>query len=149
MFAEYQDKWISSTPEIRRQIIKKLKGWNVFSNSSPAEGITTAIEAFYKPNRKNKPICLRGRIYWQVDKEVVDYVTKINRKNNVNEPLVRIHAIGFPVMRAQPTDFQHTGIKFASLMRKLCKQNGGTFIGLNSFSDSPIDEEKKFWLFWF
>lgn len=133
MFAEYQDKWISDTPEIRRQIIKKLKGWNVFSNSSPAEGITTAIEAFYKPNRKISLYVYGDEFTGKSIKEVVDYVTKINRKNNVNEPLVRIHAIGFPVMRAQPTDFQHTGIKFASLMRKLCKQNGGTFIGLNSF----------------
>ena len=47
------------------------------------------------------------------------YVTKINRRNKNKRPLVRIHAIGFPVMRAQPTEPPTYGIKFASLMRKL------------------------------
>lgn len=133
MFTKYRERWIPDTSELRKEIINKLANWNVFSNSSPAEGITTAIEGFYKPNRKISLYVYGDEFTGRSIKEVVDYVTKINRKNNMAEPLVRIHAIGFPVMRAQPTDFQHTGIKFASLMRKLCNQNGGTFIGLNSF----------------
>ncbi len=133
MFRKYRERWIPDTPELRKEIVKKLAGWNVFSNSSPAEGVTSAIEAFYEPNKKISLYVYGDEFTGKSIKEVVDYVTKINRKNNMREPLVRIHAIGFPVMRAQPTDFQHTGIKFASLMRKLCKQNGGTFIGLNSF----------------
>ena len=52
MFLDYQDRWIPDTPELRRKIIKNLTNWNEFSNSSPAEGITTAIEAFYEPNKR-------------------------------------------------------------------------------------------------
>ncbi len=133
MFSDYQDRWIPDTPELRKKIVEKLANWNEFSNSSPAEGITTAIEAFYEPNRRISLYVYGDEFTGKSIREVVDYVTKINRKNKNKEPLVRIHAIGFPVMRAQPTDFQHTGIKFASLMRKLCKLNGGTFVGLNSF----------------
>ena len=133
MFSDYQDQWIPDTPELREKIIKKLANWNEFSNSSPAEGITTAIEAFYEPNKRISLYVYGDEFTGKSIREVVDYVTKINRKNKNRKPLVRIHAIGFPVMRAQPTDFQHTGIKFASLMRKLCKLNGGTFVGLNSF----------------
>ncbi len=133
MFSDYQDRWIPDTPELRKKIVEKLANWNEFSNSSPAEGITTAIEAFYEPNRRISLYVYGDEFTGKSIREVVDYVTKINRKNKNREPLVRIHAIGFPVMRAQPTDFQHTGIKFASLMRKLCKLNGGTFVGLNSF----------------
>ena len=133
MFLDYQDRWIPDTPELRRKIIKNLANWNEFSNSSPAEGITTAIEAFYEPNKRISLYVYGDEFTGKSIREVVDYVTKINRRNKNKRPLVRIHAIGFPVMRAQPTDFQHTGIKFASLMRKLCKLNGGTFVGLNSF----------------
>ena len=133
MFSDFQDQWIPDTPKIRQQIIKKLANWNEFSNSSPAEGITTAIEAFYEPNKRISLYVYGDEFTGKSIREVVDYVTKINRKSKNGEPLVRIHAIGFPVMRAQPTDFQHTGIKFASLMRKLCKLNGGTFVGLSSF----------------
>ena len=42
-------------------------------------------------------------------------------------------------MRAQVPHLQHTGIKFATLMRELALNNGGTFVGLNA----PFREQKK------
>ncbi len=43
----------------------------------------------------------------------------------------RIHAVGFPVMFSVPGVSNTTGVRFATLMRLLCRQNGGTFVGLS------------------
>ena len=39
-------------------------------------------------------------------------------------------AIGFPVLFSVPGASNTTGVRFATLMRLLCRQNGGTFVGL-------------------
>ena len=52
MFAQYAGQWIPDTPARRRAIISRLRDWNVFSNSSPVEGITKAIATFYRPGRR-------------------------------------------------------------------------------------------------
>ena len=44
---------------------------------------------------------------------------------------MRIHAVGFPVMFSVPGVANTTGVRFATLMRLLCRQNGGTFVGLS------------------
>ena len=58
----------------------------------------------------------------------------IRDRLNVRDPqgnrLVRIHAIGFPVQIGQILG-QTSGARFANLMRVLCEENGGTFVGLN------------------
>jgi hypothetical protein len=45
---------------------------------------------------------------------------------------VRIHAVGFPVMFSVASAGESTGVRFATLMRILCRRNGGTFVALNS-----------------
>jgi hypothetical protein len=45
---------------------------------------------------------------------------------------VRIHAIGFPTVFKVAGAPQSTGVKFATLMRILCRRNGGTFVGLST-----------------
>jgi hypothetical protein len=47
--------------------------------------------------------------------------------------MVRIHAVGFPVLFANPRALQMGGIRFANLMRELTRRNGGAFVGLNTF----------------
>jgi len=39
--------------------------------------------------------------------------------------------VGFPVMFALAGTDQHTGVRFATLMRILCERNGGAFVALN------------------
>ncbi|MDA0978617.1 MAG: VWA domain-containing protein, partial [Proteobacteria bacterium] len=51
MFSSYTNEWIPDTQVRRRAIIDTLRTWNVFSNSSPVEGITKAISTFYRPGR--------------------------------------------------------------------------------------------------
>jgi hypothetical protein len=48
------------------------------------------------------------------------------------ERRVRIHAIGFPTVFSVAGAGEHTGVRFATLMRILCRRNDGTFVGLNS-----------------
>ncbi len=45
--------------------------------------------------------------------------------------LVRIHGVGFPVMFSQGSFSENTGVRFATLMRILCRKNGGAFVGLS------------------
>lgn len=133
MFSSYRGKWIPDTPGRRAAIIDRLRTWNAFSNSSPVEGITAAIRSFYNRNRKISLYVYGDEFTGRSIREVVDYLDTINHKDAQGNPLVRIHAIGFPVQFANPPHLQQTGIKFATLMRELTRRNGGTFVGLNSF----------------
>ncbi|MFT7288692.1 MAG: hypothetical protein ACI87W_002815, partial [Halieaceae bacterium] len=47
LFSRYRGQWIPDTDARRRVILQNLRNWNVFSNSSPVEGITAAIRTFY------------------------------------------------------------------------------------------------------
>lgn len=133
MFPGYRGQWIPDTPERRRAIVDRLYTWNAFSNSSPVEGINAAIEAFYSPDRRISLYVYGDEFTGRSIREVVDHVQRINRTDPGGEPLVRIHAIGFPVQFANPPHLQQTGIRFATLMRELTRRNGGTFVGLNAF----------------
>ena len=133
MFTQYSNDWIPDTAARRRAIIDRLRTWNVFSNSSPVEGITKAISTFYKPGRKISLYVFGDEFSGRSIQQVVNVVDRINRVDSGGNRLVRIHAIGFPVQFANPPRYQDTGIKFAILMRTLCEKNGGTFVGLNDF----------------
>ncbi len=133
MFTQYSNDWIPDTAARRRAIIDRLRTWNVFSNSSPVEGITKAISTFYNPGRKISLYVFGDEFSGRSIQQVVNVVDRINRVDSGGNRLVRIHAIGFPVQFANPPRYQDTGIKFAILMRTLCEKNGGTFVGLNDF----------------
>jgi hypothetical protein len=120
-------KWLDDSAAQREQIIQKMKTWRAFSKSSPVEGIETAI-----------------RLYWAIDKRVSIYVlgdeftgdsiqaaltevATINRPDKSGRRMVRIHAIGFP---EGPGMTPFTSIRFSALMRLMCEQNNGTFVGI-------------------
>ena len=133
MFSQYANAWIPDTDARRRAIIDRLRTWNVFSNSSPVEGITKAISTYYRPDRKISLYVFGDEFSGRSIQQVVDVVDRINRADRQGERLVRIHGVGFPVQFANPPRYQETGIKFSILMRTLCERNGGTFVGLNDF----------------
>ncbi len=133
MFSQYTNDWIPDTQARRRAIIDRLENWETFSNSSPVEGITKAISTFYRPDRKISLYVFGDEFSGRSVQRVVSTVDKINRQGKDGKRLVRIHAIGFPVIFDQPARFQATGIKFAILMRELCARNGGTFVALNDY----------------
>ncbi len=131
MFSQYAGRWIPDSPGRRRAILKRLKSWEPFSNSSPVEGVTKAIRSFYNAD---KQIALyifgddfsRGSI-----QSVIDTVSRLNRANRKGAKRVRINAIGFPVLFQYPGSEMNIA-RFSALMRKLAEQNNGSFVGLNS-----------------
>jgi hypothetical protein len=133
MFSQYQAKWIPDTPARRRAILRRLKTWFPFSNSSPVEGIERAIRTFYAPDKKISVYVFGDEFTGPSIEEVVLTVDRLNRANRKGKRRVRIHAVGFPVQFGLPEHLQITGIRFATLMRILCHRNGGTFVGLNHF----------------
>jgi hypothetical protein len=133
MFTRYRGKWIPDTPGRRKVIMDRLRTWNVFSNSSPVEGITQAIRTFYAPDKKISIYVFGDEFTGESIQQVVETVDRINRADEAGNRLVRIHAVGFPVQFARQRHLQTTGIRFATLMRELTHRNGGTFVGLNDF----------------
>ena len=132
MFRNYSGKWIPDTPGRRRIILDRLRGWAPFSNSSPVEGITRAIRAFASPNKKVSLYVFGDEFSGNSMASVVDAVDRINKKDRDGNRLVRIHAIGFPVMFSRIGFQENTGVRFATLMRLLCRENGGAFVGLST-----------------
>lgn len=133
MFPNYRGEWIPDTPGRREVIVKRLRNWSPFSNSSPAEGIERAMRTFYDPNKKISLYVMGDEFTGNSIQAVVRSVDRLNKERKPGERMVRIHAVGFPVVFAQPPHLHTTGIRFAALMRELTYQNGGTFVGLNDF----------------
>jgi hypothetical protein len=132
MFSQYRGKWIPDTPARRRAIISNLSTWRSFSNSSPVEGITAAINTFYAEDKKISLYVFGDEFSGSAIQPVIDEVDRINRATGKRRRLVRIHAVGFPVTLQDRIGQGNTGERFANLMRILCQKNGGTFVGLNS-----------------
>jgi hypothetical protein len=132
LFSQYAGKWIPDTPARRRAIISALDSWVSFSNSSPVEGITAAINMFYSKDKKISLYVFGDEFSGSAIQPVINEVDRINKAAKDGSRRVRIHAVGFPVVMEQTNQRGNTGERFATLMRALCQRNGGTFVGLNS-----------------
>jgi len=135
LFSSFRRDWIPDTPARRQAILQRLRSWNPFSNSSPAEGITAAIRSYYDPGKKIS-IYVLGDEFPPASgsiRSVIETVDRINVKDIEGNCMVRIHGIGFPVYFSQPDRYQSTAERFATLMRELTRKNCGTFVGLNNF----------------
>jgi len=134
MFDSFRGQWIGDTPEQRAVIMRTLRNWNPFSNSSPVEGVTAAINTYYQPDRKIS-IYVMGDDFQQGGSvtQVLRTIDRLNAKDADGNPMVRIHAVGFPVIFALEPRYHQSVYRFANLMREMTQRNGGTFVGLNSF----------------
>jgi len=131
MFSGYRRRWIPDTPARRHAIVKRLAGWRPFSNSSPVEGIETAIRHFAAADKRISIYVFGDEFSGGAIEPVVQAVERLNRVGATGERRVRIHAVGFPTQLGLPRSQQVTGVRFAALMRVLAERNGGTFVGLN------------------
>jgi hypothetical protein len=131
MFSQYAGRWIPDTPARRRAILRRLASWAPFSNSSPVEGITRAIRAFHRPGRKISIYVLGDDFSRGSIQAVIDTVDRLNRAGPGGKRLVRIHAIGFPVLLVHG-GAEENAARFAALMRRLAWDNNGSFVGLSS-----------------
>jgi hypothetical protein len=132
MFSQYAGKWIPDTPGRRKAILARLRSWSVFSNSSPVEGITRAIQSFAARDKKVSLYVFGDEFTGSSIDEVVQTVERLNRRGPEGERWVRIHAIGFPTVFTIAGVREYTGVRFATLMRLLCRENGGTYVGLST-----------------
>ena len=132
MFPRYRGKWIPDSPARRRAIISVLRTWRPFSNSSPVEGIATAISDFYDPQKKISLYVFGDEFSGYAMQSVLDAIKTANKVERDGTRRVRVHAVGFPTILEDPRGIGITGYRFAALMRVLCQKNGGTFVGLNS-----------------
>lgn len=133
MFNSYRGEWIPDTPGLRQQILSTLRTWTPYSNSSPVEGVTRAISAFYEPGKKIS-IYVLGDDFQPGGSitQVLQTIDRINVEDENGNRLVRIHGIGFPNIFLYERRYQQSAYRFSTLMREMTQRNGGTFIGLNS-----------------
>lgn len=130
MFSRYQGVWIDDTPALRNSIIRTLQGWAPFSNSSPVEGITEAINTYYDPEKRISIYVFGDDFTGGSIEEVVEAVDRVNLADDSGRRRVRIHAVGFPVYLDRPNNRVY---RFAALMRELAFRNDGSFVGLSRY----------------
>jgi hypothetical protein len=122
LISGYDGKWMPDTPARRKSVIKFFSRWGDISNSSPVEGIETALRKYAKPNITTS-IYVFGDDYTGSSYDpVIDKITKQNTLSSSGKSLAKIHGVGF--ISPGTTD------RFGILMRELTKRNGGTFLAL-------------------
>jgi len=130
MFTRYAGQWIEDTPALRNSIIQTLQTWAPFSNSSPVEGITAAINTYYDPQKRISIYVFGDDYTGNSIEDVVEAVDRVNLADESGRRRVRIHAVGFPVYLDRPNARVY---RFAALMRELAFRNDGTFVGLAEY----------------
>ena len=128
MFSQFRDQWIPDTPARRKAISERLRSWNVFSNSSPVEGIEAAIRIFHDPNKQVSIYVFGDDFTGDTIASVIAEVDRLNAADASGRRRMRIHAVGFPVYLDRPSERVY---RFAALMRELAYRNNGTFVGLS------------------
>lgn len=130
MFPRYAGQWIPDTPGRRSGVLRVLRTWFPFSNSSPVEGIEEAIRR-YANDEDAISIFVMGDEFSGSLSDVDRVMARVQRFNQRpgGKLRVRIHAIGFPAVMSMGAGTGNTGVMFSMLMRELCQQNGGTFVG--------------------
>ncbi len=117
----YSGRWIPDTPQRRRSVMNVFNSWQDASNSSPVEGIETALRRYGRTGQAMS-VYVFGDDYTGGNYDAtIARLTKLNKGGKSNR-LAKIHGVGFLS--------KHTTNRFAILMRELTKRNGGTFIAL-------------------
>jgi hypothetical protein len=129
MFSTYAGRWIPDTPGRRKSVVKRLRTWRSFSNSSPVEGILHAVKRYFKKDKRISLYVFGDDFSSDGIDDVLRAVARINKKDASGNPRVRIHAFGFPVLFLGAKG-KANRIRFAHLMRLLAEQNAGSFVGL-------------------
>ena len=122
MVSGYDGKWMPDTPGRRKNVINLFDRWAEMSNSSPVEGIETALRKYAKASITTS-IYVFGDDYTGSSYDpVIEKITRQNTSASSGKRLAKIHGVGF--ISPGTTD------RFAILMRELTKRNGGTFLAL-------------------
>lgn len=118
-------RWINDSLSTRTIALRQLRTWSAFSNSSPVEGITAAIDDLYEGGEKMAIVVVgddyNGGSFEELFEEIEEQVTK----RSVGEGTLRIHGLGFwnPDGSISPKNF-------TILMRELTRRYDGAFVGI-------------------
>lgn len=122
LISGYSGRWIPDTPLRRKSVMKFFGGWQDASNSSPVEGIETALKLYAKPGQSTAIYVFGDDFTGSSYDPIIASITKMNRFQKNGQRLAKIHGVGFLS--------KYTTGRFAILMRELTKRNGGTFLAL-------------------
>ena len=120
LYPTFRGRWLADTPKRRRAVLKAIRQhWIADSNSSPVEGLETALRLYGKQD-KNMAVYVFGDDYTgnSFDRPIAN-ITQMNRRPRSRKPRMRIHAVAFN---------NQSNHKYATLMRGITERNGGTFI---------------------
>ncbi len=121
LISGYSGRWIPDTPQRRKAVMKVFHAWKDASNSSPIEGIETALRRYGKPGQSMSVYVFGDDYTGSSYDSIIEKITRIN-KGGQTKRLAKIHGVGFLS--------KHTTNRFAILMRELTKRNSGSFIAL-------------------
>jgi hypothetical protein len=127
MYEGTRGRWLADTPQQRREIRERAKRWRAFSQSNPVPGMEEAVRSYWAPDRRVNVFVLGDEFTGDSIQEALDSIGSLNKPGPDGRRPVRIHAIGFPE-GADMSPF--TNIRFSALMRLICEQNDGTFVGM-------------------
>ena len=125
LISAYKRKWIKDTPSLRRRVLQLLRSWQAFSNSSPVEGLEEALRLYVKRDMKVSIYILGDDYTGSSYDPVLQTIAKLNTDQTTNDPIARIHGIGF--YNQQGGDIR----RLSTLMREIARQSRGTFIALD------------------
>ena len=119
----YAGRWIPDTPGRRKSVLSLMQTWRSLSNSSPVEGLQTALRTYAK-RTDNLAIYIFGDDYTGGSYDpVLNTIEQLNT-DAAGQPIARIHGIGF---HGSYTGTEH---RFATLIREVARRNRGAFVAL-------------------
>ncbi len=120
-------RWLPDTPEQRKYIRERARKWRAFSRSNPVPGMEEAVRRYWAPDHRVGIFVLGDEFTGDSIQQALDEIGALNKPGAGGRRPMRIHAVGFP---EGPDMSPFTNIRFSALMRLVCEQNDGTFVGM-------------------
>ena len=127
MYETSRGRWLNDSPQQRADIRERAKKWRAFSQSNPVPGMEEAVRTYWAVDKRVSVYVLGDEFTGDSIQEALDTIGTLNQRGPDGRRQVRIHAIGFP---EGPDMSPFTNIRFSALMRLICEQNDGTFVGM-------------------
>jgi hypothetical protein len=127
MFSSTKGQWLQDTAAQRAKIIATMANWKAYSNSSPVEGIGAAVQGWWAADKKISVYVIGDDFTGSSIEAALQAVRKYNPVDRQGRHKIRIHAIGMPDGPSSPPFINQ---RFSALMRAMCDDNEGTFVGL-------------------
>jgi hypothetical protein len=127
LYETSRGRWLTDSTQQRADIREKARRWRAFSQSNPVPGMTEAVRTYWAIDKKVSVYVLGDEFTGDSIQEALDTIGSLNQPGPDGRRQMRIHAIGFPE-GADMSPF--TNIRFSALMRLICEQNNGTFVGM-------------------